>query len=587
MRFGWSFVPLRSRRIPTGSEWRFGHWDFYMRRYFFILVFAFILPLVINAAEPVETFYIDPGFDSLGRSQIKAVLKTTGQQAYFFIEKNWWEALSLTRQKEGLKKIQALSQEFDNTIYLKEREVFGQEWSPGIDEDRRITILLSELIPRAGGYFNPEDEYSQEKILRSNEKEMVYLNASYLFDARLLGFLAHEFQHLITHNQKIRLRGIEEEIWLNEARSEYAPTLCGYDTPYAGSNLENRVQKFLNSPSDSLTEWQNVQDDYGPVNLFIRYLVEHYSQDLLTSMMRSEKVGIASIEEALVNVGSPDSFSDVFTYWSITNLVNDCSLEPQNRFCYLNPELTYERLHIAFGPPTTYGEELTSILTTTDWSANYHQFTRASGDSTKDLEVNFQFSEEEKFRVPYILYSNGEPTIHYINFKEGEGEFTTLDFGNEISKVVIIPSSQKKLSGFYGIEVSRQYRLSAKLAPPLKFGIRPSGSLIRVGSSPKVYITQGKYKRWIQTAKIFNSYTHLKWEDIKEVTQEELDFYEEVSLIRVTGQEKVYEINNDGTSHWLKITAKQFLSSGRAPEMIFEINQSELDLYEPGTNIVL
>ncbi len=556
-----------------------------MKKYFLVLTFLFILPFVVNAAQ-VEDFYVDPGYDYYGRSQIEAVLKATGQHAYFFIEKDWWNSQSLTNKNRALNKLQTLSQEFSNTIYPKEREVFGEEWSPGIDQDERITVLFAKLISKAGGYFNPNDEY--EKLQQtSNEREMVYLNADYLFDTRLPAFLAHEFQHLITHNQKVRLGGVQEEIWLNEARSEYAPTLCGYNTPYTSSNLEDRVEKFLNSPSDSLTEWIGTSNDYGPVNLFIHYLVDHYSEKFLTYMMESHKVGIASIEEALDKISSIESFSDAFTYWTIANLVNDCGIEPTNRFCYLNEDLTYKNLHITFGPPTVSTDSITSILTTKDWSANYHQLTMGEKDTTKDLKVEFQFSNENLFRVPYVLYSDDSPEIHYMNFEEDVGEFRVSNFGQDYSKVVIIPSSQKKFSGFDGRELSRQYRFSAALVEPIGFEIKPSETLLQAEGSPKVYITKGKYKRWIQTPEIFNSYPHLKWEDIEKVSREELDFYEESSLVRVAGQEKVYEINGDGTSHWLKMGAEQFFLSGRLPEMIFEINQREFDLYEPGSDVIV
>jgi len=61
-------------------------------------------------------------------------------------------------------------------------------------------------------------------------------------------YLAHELTHLITFNQKERLNNIQEEIWLNEARAEYAPTLCGYNDEYEGSYLKSRVDDFLKNP---------------------------------------------------------------------------------------------------------------------------------------------------------------------------------------------------------------------------------------------------------------------------------------------------------------------------------------------------
>ena len=100
---------------------------------------------------------------------------------------------------------------------------------------------------------------------------MIYLNSEYIRSSRAKSFLAHEFTHLIVFNQKEREYGIEEDIWLNELLAEYASTLVGYDDIYEGSNLEKRVNIFLEEPSDSIAEWQNEKTDYGVTNLFGQY----------------------------------------------------------------------------------------------------------------------------------------------------------------------------------------------------------------------------------------------------------------------------------------------------------------------------
>ena len=96
-----------------------------------------------------------------------------------------------------------------------------------------------------GGYTNYGDEFFRVQNPKSNEREMVYLNAENLQNPLLKSFLAHEFVHLITFNQKNRLNDIDEEVWLNEVRAEYASTLLGYDFSYETSMIKRRVQNFL------------------------------------------------------------------------------------------------------------------------------------------------------------------------------------------------------------------------------------------------------------------------------------------------------------------------------------------------------
>jgi len=49
---------------------------------------------------------------------------------------------------------------FENKIYPTDREFFGSEWTPGVDDDPHIYILYtSGLGANVGGYFYSPDEY--------------------------------------------------------------------------------------------------------------------------------------------------------------------------------------------------------------------------------------------------------------------------------------------------------------------------------------------------------------------------------------------------------------------------------------------
>ena len=54
---------------------------------------------------------------------------------------------------------------------------------------------------------------------------MVYLNLDFLAGDKIEGFLAHEFQHMIYWNEKYRVQGAAEDVWINEARSELASAI--------------------------------------------------------------------------------------------------------------------------------------------------------------------------------------------------------------------------------------------------------------------------------------------------------------------------------------------------------------------------
>ena len=75
-------------------------------------------------------------------------------------------------------------------------------------------------------------------------------------------------------------------------------------------------------------------------------------------------------------------------------------------------------------------------------------------------------------------------------------------------------------------------------------------------------------------------------ENLKQV--DSLDDYSLSGWVRVSTDpnEKVYEINNDQTRHWINMTAEDFLTHGGSEPAIFNINQGELNLYTAGADVM-
>ncbi|OGZ33145.1 MAG: hypothetical protein A2V69_01870 [Candidatus Portnoybacteria bacterium RBG_13_40_8] len=125
------------------------------------------------------------------------------------------------------------------------------------------------------------------------------------------------------------------------------------------------------------------------------------------------------------------------------------------------------------------------------------------------------------------------------------------------------------------------------------------GDLIRIQGDLDVYIVKilpstssgqvaEKYKRLILNSEIFNQYGHLKWENIKTVSQTELNEYAVSDLVRAVSDDKVYKLypNGDiGEKRWVK-TADDFLNLGFKWNAIYAINNFERDFYILGENLV-
>lgn len=420
------------------------------------LFFALFLPCYAKAVllNDFVNFNVDISHDATARSQITAKLVKITPRLYFYVEKNWWDQQVLAKQKEVLDNFEKLSIEFENRIYPNLTSIFGTEQKPGVDGDDRITILFQQMIQDSGGYFRSADEYIKTQLPNSNEKEMVYLPVEQIDSNQLKVFLAHELVHLITFNQKDKIFDVQEDVWLNEGRAEYASTILGYDDNYEGSNLQRRVRAFLEKPGDSLTEWQDKKYDYGIDNVFLHYLVDHYGINILIDSLKSKYTGIESINYALKQSGAKENFSQLFTNWTIAVIINDCS--GNQKYCYLNKNLKNLRISPVFNfLPLSGNSSLTVTNLAKNWSGSWQKIIGGTGE----LSLNFESLTGLNFSVPYLIYKkDGSYAVNFMKISEEQkGQINIPDFGETVSSLIIIPSLQSNLENIGGIEPTYPY----------------------------------------------------------------------------------------------------------------------------------
>jgi hypothetical protein len=422
-----------------------------------IFLFTFVQSASADSKGDQKTFNIDQSFDTTNRNDVLSSLKVVSEKAYFYVDQRWFDKLDSSDKESILDNLESLGDEFDNRIYPVLTSNYGSEWNLGIDNDSRITVLFHEMKEGLGGYFNNADEKPRIQYPLSNEREMVYMGADLLKYEVVKSGLAHEFTHLITYNQKERLKGIKEEVWLNEARAEYAPTLVGYSNNYHNSVLKNRVKFFINNPYDSLTEWQGQEKDYGVINLFIHYLVDQYGLNVLNDSISSSKTGIASLEEALKNNGVNKTFSEIFTDWTITVFVNNCYLS--ETYCYKNEDLKKIKItpSLIFLPDTQKADFTLNYMTT-EWAGNWYRIVGGKGD----LTVRFKGTFGKEFNVPYVLCDKSNSCqVKFLELDNSQGEISIDNFDKYYSSLSLIPSISSKMSDFGKLEPNFSFSISA------------------------------------------------------------------------------------------------------------------------------
>ncbi len=389
-----------------------------------------------------ENFFVDSSYDIQGRIRMPMTLQRVGSKALFYTENDYWRQLDSKEKNAAQSALVNLDNRF-REVFVQITSLYGLEPRPGIDNESRVYVAFHSMGEEIGGYFRTLD---QKYTGNSNKKDIVYLNIDHLTSELAPSYLVHEFTHLITYNQKNKLRDVSEERWLNELRAEYTPTLAGFDDDFENSNLKNRKEDFLNFPTTSLTEWKNEKGDYGIVNIFAQYLAEKYGVQVLTSSLKSDKTGIESLEQALERNGHDIEFSQVFLDFLIAVYANDCSLGSQ--YCFKNENLK----DLTVAPqvnflPVQGSSSLAVSQRVKNWAGNWYKFT---GGRKGALRVQFIGNPDNEFLVAYLVRDfTGRYSLNFMELESDQrGRILVPGLGTDVSSVTIIPIAVTKRSGF-------------------------------------------------------------------------------------------------------------------------------------------
>ena len=530
--------------------------------------FVFAPNASADAIGQTQIFNVNSKYDQLSRTSLSATLRYISEHAYFYVEDRYWDNLNLNQRTILNNNISALAQEFDNNIYPMEIQFWGSEPNPGIDNDSKITIVLEDLVSGNGGYFANSNGYPKQIANDSNEREIIFISVSAGNFAKI--FLGHEFQHLISHNQKELIRKVQEDIWLNELRSEYSVSLLGYNNNFYNSSLEKRVSAFLENPSDSLTEWPNVSADYVQVVLFGQYLLEQFGQSIFKETLQSLAVGISSINKFLQDHNYAERFSNVFENWTIANYLNNVSLDM--RYGYQRNELknihvTPEQSFLSYPSMYVFNYSLKS------WQPAWYKYNFSSLPSYQAIKINY--NPDYAFRVLYVDNLGRVGVLNNPGYIINPGG---------LSSIVLMPINEIQITDFSSEEIPRTISLSINYVDNAAAQPVTNGALIKRPGEPEIYVVEGKYKRYLRP-KIIELYGHLDPSKAIELDDKVFNSYTSANYVKYVNDKKVYAVWPDGTKHWLNMTGDYFTQSGRDWGAIFVINESEFNSYKLGADI--
>ncbi len=273
-----------------------------------------------------QQFWIS-NVDTNQNFQIHATLKYITPHSYF------WSQDGVNVNPGDMK---SLMDTFENKIYPTDREFFGSEWTPGVDNDPHIYVVYSRGTGASNaGYFSTPDEYNPLVHKYSNGHEMFVFNADNvaLGDQYTFGTLAHEFQHMIHWNLDRN-----EDTWMNEGFSVLAEYLNGYPAFFD--------YDYVRNPDLNLTDWLPNPGangpHYGESFLFLDYFLDRFGDKATQALVKDQENGLPSVDDTLKTLNiidklssKPISADDVVMDWMVTLILKDGTVG-DGRYTYHN-----------------------------------------------------------------------------------------------------------------------------------------------------------------------------------------------------------------------------------------------------------
>ncbi len=223
--------------------------------------------------------------------QVQATLRRMTQNV------KWWVQSDITVDEAALGRSAAV---FQDEVYPTNRRLFGEEWTPGIDSDPRINIVIANMPGSAAGYFSGVDSLPRWVHEFSAEREMIYVNsqAARLGTDYFHAVLAHEFCHMQQWNKRTRT-----SIWFNEGFAQLCERANGYVVGFE--------QLFLRQPDTQLDAWTDLDEGagqhYGGAFLFFEYLRQRTGggYDLINAILDDGIDTFDELDQALRAAGHP------------------------------------------------------------------------------------------------------------------------------------------------------------------------------------------------------------------------------------------------------------------------------------------
>lgn len=320
-----------------------------------------------------EQFWVTNS-DTAEHHRITARLVYITPHSYFWAEEG-------ARYDEG--DVKRLMDTFENEIYPTNREFFGEEFNPGIDDDPHIYVIYASGLGRnVAGYFNSSDSFHPLVKEFSNAHETYMLSTTQsLSDEYTYGVLAHEFVHMIQFPSDRN-----DVSWISEGFAEVGVFINGY-------GVGDKDWLYTLDPDLQLTTWGDSASSngprYGQSFLYLTYFLDRFGKEATQALNENPENSITSVDDTLASLGITDPLTgeivtadDVFMDWAAALYLKDKNVG-DGRYTYYN----YPN-----APRTNDTETITCPQSTLDRMVYQYGIDYINIGCTGDFTLNFRGS---------------------------------------------------------------------------------------------------------------------------------------------------------------------------------------------------
>jgi immune inhibitor A len=263
-----------------------------------------------KAFEPIRT---TPPVEDVGMSRpfwtydfaAKKNLRITATLRIVTEHAKWWVQDDANVDVNALR---ANATFFETNTYPKNRAAFGSEWTPGVDADPRINVMIARIPGAAAGYFSSTDELPLWVNEFSAEREMLYLN-SLSSRSSWNSIIAHELCHMIQYGHNKR-----SSVWFNEGQAQLCEDINGFGLPH--------VPSFLLVPDTQLNDWPDIEQSqpyYGHAHLFLEFLRQQAGGDALINAFMDRGIDTPADLDAVLKARGQKGVEELYADFVAAN----------------------------------------------------------------------------------------------------------------------------------------------------------------------------------------------------------------------------------------------------------------------------